>query len=399
MRVWSTACTARGSTEDGRLPMVMQDRARSSALPADRPRQDQAEPAEVHHARRDDRPQGQATSSRIPLPQIDIPHFRYGKNGRAASARARAKSASRSARASRGDGARPGRRASPASTCSRSSLTLDELAAILGEELRAAAHRAQGQAANIVSEKDKYTSIRRAGPGVAAPLQAHVHGRRCKRQIAIGHLRPGRPDHRPDPRGQALPLLAARRRCRESQRGHHLHDGRLGLDERRAEGDRPHRGVLDRHLAAQPVQGHRDALHHPRRRGQGGRRATRSTTRARAAARGSLSAYKLCAQDDRRPTSRRPSGTSTPSTSPTATTGGDDTDQCVELLEDADPAEGEPVLLRPGREPVRLGRVHQGPERALRRATTAWSCSEIKDKDAHHRVDQGLPGQGEIGNG
>ena len=45
----------------------------------------------------------------------------------------------------------------------------------------------------------------------------------------------------------------------------------------------------------------------------------------------------------------------------------DDTLTCVEILKKEILPRGEHVRLRPGREPVRLGPVHQGPARALRR--------------------------------
>jgi hypothetical protein len=44
----------------------------------------------------------------------------------------------------------------------------------------------------------------------------------------------------------------------------------------------------------------------------------------------------------------------------------DDTLSCIEHLEEAPPAQGRTCSLRPGREPLRLGPVHQGPARAPR---------------------------------
>ncbi len=49
----------------------------------------------------------------------------------------------------------------------------------------------------------------------------------------------------------------------------------------------------------------------------------------------------------------------------------DDTLTCIELHEEGDPAQGEHVLLRPGREPVRFRPVHQGFARALQQSTSA----------------------------
>ena len=202
----------------------------------------------------------------------------------AASARARRRRHSRSAAAIR---RRRRHRARPAAIRARTS-SRSSHARRAGRRSSAragtAAHRAQGQGQHH-QEKDKYTSIRQTGPESLRHFK-RTYKKALQRQISTEHLRPGRPAGHADPRGQALPLLE-HDPAAASQRRHHLHDGRLRLDDRRAEGDRPHRGVLDRHLAQEPVRRHRDALHHPRRRGQGGRRSTRSTTPAKAAARGS----------------------------------------------------------------------------------------------------------------
>ena len=115
----------------------------------------------------------------------------------------------------------------------------------------------------------KYTGINTIGPESLRHFK-RTYKQALKRQIAHGHVRPGQADHHPHPRGHALPHVQAREPARD-QRGHHLHDGRVGLDGRRAEGDRPHRELLARYLAAPPVQGPRDALHHPRRGGARGR--------------------------------------------------------------------------------------------------------------------------------
>ena len=50
---------------------------------------------------------------------------------------------------------------------------------------------------------------------------------------------------------------------------------------------------------------------------------------------------------------------------------GDDTRLCVELLENKLLPRVQHVLLRPGREPLRLGPVHQGPARSTSAASTS----------------------------
>ena len=72
------------------------------------------------------------------------------------------------------------------------------------------------------------------------------------------------------------------------QCGHHLHDGRLGLDDRRAERDCAHRGILDRYLAAEAsTKASNDATSFTT---PSPRKSTRrpSITPAKAAARGSV---------------------------------------------------------------------------------------------------------------
>ena len=138
--------------------------------------------------------------------------------------------------------------------------------------------RGAGPAAHRAARQEEHRhhprQVHRHPPGrprVAAPLQAHLQAG-PEAPDRLRHLRPRRADGRPDPRGQAVPQLEGSPEARERRR-HHLHDGRVRLDDRRAEGDRPHRGVLDRHLDQGPLQGRRDGLHHPRRRRPGGGRA------------------------------------------------------------------------------------------------------------------------------
>ncbi len=147
-------------------------------------------------------------------------------------------------------------------------VTLDELAAILGEELELPDIQDKGKS-KIINAKDRYTSIRRVGPESLRNFK-RTYREALKRQICDGHLRAGQPRRRAHPGRQALPQLEDRGRARR-QRRHHLHDGRLRLDGRRAEGDRPHRELLDRCVAAAAIQGPREPLHHPRRRGARGR--------------------------------------------------------------------------------------------------------------------------------
>ena len=198
--------------------MIMKIERDQPPLPADRPRQDPREPAEVHHPRRDDRPEGRRSRVSIPLPQLDVPHFRYGEERlAAASARATAKSASRSAAAQDdGDGTgqageRPGRPHPRSRSHARRT----------GRDPRrgtgAAAHRAQGAGEHRRGEGQ----VHQHPPDRARSRCGTSSARTCealKRQIAVEHVRPGRPARHPDPRGQAVPLVERRRRSRRSTR-------------------------------------------------------------------------------------------------------------------------------------------------------------------------------------
>ena len=222
----------------------------------------------------------------IPVPQLDVPHFRFGDNGAGGVGQGDGEEGQPIAKG--GDpqdgsgqaGSDPG-----GGHLLEVDISLDELAAILGEELELPRIEPKGQA-SIVQEKSKYNSIRQTGPGVAAAFQTHLSARRCKRQISTGVYEPD------DPR--VIPIKADKQyrswndgRAPAGQRGRDLHDGRLRLDDRRAEGDRPHRGVLDRHLArpASTTASKRatsSTTRWPRK-----STSTRSITPAKAAARGS----------------------------------------------------------------------------------------------------------------
>ena len=125
----------------------------------------------------------------IPLPQIGIPRFRYGKNEQGG--------------VGQGDGdegdpmdGQPGdgqgqAGSDPGEHMLEAELTLEELAEIMGEELELPRIEPRGDK-QISSVKDKYTGITRIGP------EALRHNRRTyrealKRQIATGSYDPRKP--------------------------------------------------------------------------------------------------------------------------------------------------------------------------------------------------------------
>jgi uncharacterized protein len=125
----------------------------------------------------------------IPLPQIDIPHFRFG--------------AKQQGGVGQGDGdpgdplggePQPGTGKAgdkPGDHLLEVDITMEELAAILGEELRLPRIEPKGKQ-RIIAKKDRYTGIRNTGP------ESLKHFRRTfkqalRRQIAMGQYDPKNP--------------------------------------------------------------------------------------------------------------------------------------------------------------------------------------------------------------
>lgn len=99
----------------------------------------------------------------IPVPQLDVPHFRYGKNGSGGVGQGDGEEGQ-----SVGSGGEQGNGKGPAGSDPGAHIlevevSLDELAAILGDELELPRIEPKGMA-NVEQTKDKYTSIRRTGP-------------------------------------------------------------------------------------------------------------------------------------------------------------------------------------------------------------------------------------------
>jgi uncharacterized sporulation protein YeaH/YhbH (DUF444 family) len=126
----------------------------------------------------------------IPLPQLDLPHFRYGDKGNGG--------------VSSGDGQvgqpiAPGEEAAgrgPAGTMPGGhilevDITFEELAEILGEELALPRIRPKGDP-NIVHRKDRYTGISRTGPESLRHFK-RTFKRALRRQIATHTYSPQQP--------------------------------------------------------------------------------------------------------------------------------------------------------------------------------------------------------------
>ena len=125
----------------------------------------------------------------IPLPQIEIPQFRYGNKG--------------SGGVGQGDGqigqplgpgqGQPSQGAGdqPGGHILEVELTMEEMAAILGEELALPRIEPRGKK-NIITTRDKYTGIRQAGPESLRHFK-RTFKRALRRQIASHAYDPSNP--------------------------------------------------------------------------------------------------------------------------------------------------------------------------------------------------------------
>ncbi len=128
----------------------------------------------------------------IPIPQIDIPRFRFGERQQGGAGQGDGEPGDPLG-GDQGDEAGEGHQAGQGAGehILEVDVTLEELAAILGEELELPDIRDKGKS-KIINAKDRYTGIRRIGP------ESLRHFRRTfrealKRQIAMGQYQRDRP--------------------------------------------------------------------------------------------------------------------------------------------------------------------------------------------------------------
>src|SRR5256885_9665282 len=125
----------------------------------------------------------------IPLPQIDIPQFRYGQKGSGGVGQGEG-DPGQPLTAPQGDGeGKAGDQ--PGGHILEVDLTMEELAQILGEELALPRIEPRGKK-NIVTTKDKYTGIRQAGPESLRHFK-RTFKRAMKRQISSNTYSPSQP--------------------------------------------------------------------------------------------------------------------------------------------------------------------------------------------------------------
>lgn len=119
----------------------------------------------------------------IPLPQLDIPHFRYGDKGNGGVSSGEGEDGQPVGPGQQGDGSGQAGN-SPGGHILEVDVPLAELAEILGEELELP--RIQPKSAeNIIVTKDKYTGVSRTGPDSLRHFK-RTYKRALRRQITSG---------------------------------------------------------------------------------------------------------------------------------------------------------------------------------------------------------------------
>lgn len=127
----------------------------------------------------------------IPIPQLDTPHFRYGRNGRGGVGQGDGEVGQPIAQG--GDDGDGGNQAGsdPGRHILEVEVSLEELAQIMGDELELPRIQPKGQA-NIKQERPRYRSIRRVGPESLRHFK-RTYVEALRRQVAEGAYSPDRP--------------------------------------------------------------------------------------------------------------------------------------------------------------------------------------------------------------
>jgi sporulation protein YhbH len=126
----------------------------------------------------------------IPIPQLDVPHFRFGRNGSGGVGQGDGEEGD--SLGGQGPGGSGSAGSEPGGHILEVEVSLDELAAILGDELQLPRIEPKGQA-NISQEKAKYNSIRRVGPESLRHFK-RTYVEAMRRQISAGEYNPRQPN-------------------------------------------------------------------------------------------------------------------------------------------------------------------------------------------------------------
>lgn len=187
----------------------------------------------------------------IPLPQIDMPKFRYGEQQTGGVGQGEGEQGQPiGGEGEAGD--------QPGQHILEVDITVDELAEILGEELELPNIEPRGKK-QLTTLKTEYTGISRTGPESLKHFK-RTYREALKRQISAGLYNPKMSDNRSHTRGQEISLMEARLQARIAC-SNNIYDGCLRVDGRRAEGNSADGGVLDRYLAQPSIQGYRDQVY------------------------------------------------------------------------------------------------------------------------------------------
>ena len=160
-----------------------QHRSGRGPLQADRSRQGPRESAEVHHPRRDDRPEGPRAGQHS-RPAIDVPHFRHGQNGSGGVGQGEGEVGQPVGKGQGQEGDGKGQAGDqPGAHILEVDVSLEELADILGDELELPSIEPKGKE-SLKSRKDRYTSIRQTGPDSLRHFK-RTFKQALKRQITL----------------------------------------------------------------------------------------------------------------------------------------------------------------------------------------------------------------------
>src|SRR5208282_4351812 len=128
----------------------------------------------------------------IPIPQIDIPRFRFSdkQQGGAGQGNGDPGDPVSGSEGEEGEGGKKGGEGAGEHVL-EVDVTLDELAAILGEELELPEIENKGKS-KLINAKDRYTGVRRVGPESLRHFR-RTYREALKRQISMGAYKSGSP--------------------------------------------------------------------------------------------------------------------------------------------------------------------------------------------------------------
>jgi sporulation protein YhbH len=126
----------------------------------------------------------------IPIPYLDLPHFRFERQGRESVGQGEGEVGTIIGRGEMGNQG-PGAGDMPGEHILEVELTIEELAELLGDELELPHVEPRGRE-NITSQKDRYTGIRQVGPESLRHFK-RTYKHALKRQLASGAYDPAHP--------------------------------------------------------------------------------------------------------------------------------------------------------------------------------------------------------------